>query len=177
MDEPDADRQLPPVAIPFQPTGPKYLHLLTIVLPEPPDAVVEYAPGLHERLAYQRRKAVYQHAGDEGRKDQDGVSLEGADARRESVVIKPVRVRLRRVKEEFAQQLRGVPHTVSILIHPGAKDPVDLLLRQRRQFFHHRVHDRISDLGVSDVVVRGLFVDQTGLRITRRIISRYYQGV
>ena len=38
MNEPDADGQLPPVAVPFQPTGPKYLHLMPVVLLEPPDA-------------------------------------------------------------------------------------------------------------------------------------------
>ncbi len=70
---------------------------MTVVLLEPPDAIVEYTPGLHEGLAYQRRKTVYQHASDESRKDGDRVPLEGADARSERVVIEPVRIGLRRV--------------------------------------------------------------------------------
>ena len=69
MDEPYAHGKLPPVALSFQPTRPEYLYLLPVVLLEPPDAVVEYAPRLHEGLAYQGGEAVYQNTGDEGGED------------------------------------------------------------------------------------------------------------
>ena len=38
-------------------------------------------------------------------------------------------------------------HALLVLIHPGAKEPDDLALRQRRQLFHDRVHDPVADMG------------------------------
>ena len=80
MHEPDAHGQLPPVPMPLQAARPEYLHPVTVVLFEPPDTVVEYAPSLHKLFAYQGREAVFQHPGDECRKDGNRVSLEGTDA-------------------------------------------------------------------------------------------------
>ena len=161
VDEPDADRQLPPLAEPFQPAGQEDLHLMAVVLLEPPDTVVEYPSRLHERLAYQRREAVDQHSRHEGREDEDGVSLKGPDARLKGIVIQPVRIGRGRVEKEIAQRLRRVPETTAILLHPRVNELVDPALRQRRQVLHDRVHDRIADMGVRDVVVRGLPVERT----------------
>ena len=57
------------------------------------------------------------------------MSLEGAYARAEGIVIKPTRVGLWCVNEEVTKQLRRVPHTVVVLLHPGADELVDLGLR------------------------------------------------
>ena len=48
-----------------------------------------------------------------------------------------------------------------ILLHPGVNELVNPTRRQRRQVLHDRVHDRIADMGVRDVVVRGLPVERT----------------
>ncbi len=70
------------------------------LLLEPPDTVVEYPSGLYERLGYQRREAVDQHARHEGREDEDGVSLKGPDARLKGRLIQPLRIGRRRVEAE-----------------------------------------------------------------------------
>ncbi len=171
MDKADADGQLPAVTLPVEPPGPEDLHLMAVVLFEAPDAVVEDSPRLHERLADQRREAVYQHPGDEGREDADGVPLEGPYPRPESLVIKPVRVRRWCVKEEFTKQWRRVPQTLVILLHPRLNELVDLIPGQGLQLLHHPVHDRIADEGVGDVGIRGLLIEAPGLLVARPVVG------
>ncbi len=131
---------------------------MAVVLPEPPDAVVEDAPRLDEGLADKRREAVDQRAGNERGEDVDDISLEDAGTQPEGLVVEPWRIGF---GEDIAQRLWRVAKDALVLVHAGLDEPRRLLTRQRGEVLHRRVRQGVADLGMPDVDVGEPLADRS----------------
>ena len=159
MDEPDPDRQLPAVVLPPQPLGVEDLHLVAIVLPQPPDAPLHHAAGHEERLADGGCKALDQRTRHEGGQDRGGVCVEGPHAGLEALVVDPAGGTVDTL-EEVAQRSRRFAQYPGPAVDARGDEPSHVGGRQIGKLLHHRIEFGIADRGVRDVGVGGVRIDR-----------------
>ena len=87
MNYPDAEGKLPPVPMPVHAAGEEYLHHVTVVLPQTPDALVTHPPGDEEGFCDVGCKAFYENSCNECRQDYLRVSVKHADTRGECRIV------------------------------------------------------------------------------------------
>ena len=147
----------------MQATGKKNIHHVAIILLKAPFGR-RHSPGDVERLGDERRKAFHQHSRNESDEHEVDVCVKGANPRTKCFVVEPGR--FFKIVEKIPQGLRRSAQNLIPLLYAGPDEPVQVIGRQRSEFFHHRVELGVAYDGVSDIVVGRFLVVETGLCVT-----------
>ena len=153
-----------------RPPGEKYFQHVAVILLEASFGR-RHSSGNFERLGDQRRKAFHQHPRHECDKHEVYVCVERANPRTKGFVVEPGR--LLKILEEIAQDLRRTAQNLIMLLYASLDEPVQVLRRKRGEFLHQRVHHRIANGRVPDIVVGLRLIIETGLRIPFSVCQRW----